>query len=412
MEHHFRKTCRLCNSTNVVLGFSLVPTPPANAFVSSEYLDARQNEYPLDVYFCENCSHVQLLDIVDPVLLFEDYVYVSGTSPVFVNHFREYAKSLIKDYGIQEGDFVIDIGSNDGTFLGIFKEFGLNTLGVDPAKNIADEANSKGIQTEVGFFSSSLASELQKKYGKANLVTANNVFAHADDLIDIVEGVKLILKDNGIFVFEVSYLGDVIQKTLFDTIYHEHLSYHSVISLQRFFDKLGMELISVEQVDTHGGSIRCVTQRSTGKRKINKNVHEIIKKEKENKLDCLDTYTNFINKIDGVKKELNHILDELIGNGKIIAAYGAPAKATTLMYYFGLDKNKIKYIIDDSPLKQGLYSPGKHIPVLPSTILKKEKPDYLLILAWNFADAIIKNNQEFKKSGGKFITPLPTTRIT
>jgi len=235
-----RKNCRLCNSEKLCLCFKLEPTPPANAFVKKEHLDEPQTTFPLDVYFCENCYHVQLLDIVDPKELFENYVYVSGTSSTFVNHFEEYSKFIIKNYLSGDSSFVVDIGSNDGTLLQFFKKNGCHILGVDPAKKIANNATKNGIETLPLFFDDKVSKMIQDKYGSADVITANNVFAHIDNLTGFITNVRNLLTHNGIFSFEVSYLADVIQKTLFDMTYHEHLSYHSVLSLVPFFESNGM----------------------------------------------------------------------------------------------------------------------------------------------------------------------------
>ncbi|SVE13931.1 uncharacterized protein METZ01_LOCUS466785, partial [marine metagenome] len=238
----------------------LTPTPPANAFVKSSCLEVEQPVFPLDIFFCTNCTHVQLLDVIDPKLLFSEYVYVSGTSPLFVEHFRRYASDILTQFTPRVGSLVVDIGSNDGTLLSFFKKAGMSVLGIDPARKIVEEANRNGIETLEGFFNQSLAEKILVSKGPASIITANNVFAHADDLEGIIQGVRSLLAPDGIFIFEVSYLADVLEKTLFDTIYHEHLSYHSVGPLQRFFAHNGMNMFGAYRVDTHGGSIRGVCQ--------------------------------------------------------------------------------------------------------------------------------------------------------
>ena len=406
-----RKSCRLCRSNKLSSIINLQSTPPANQFVKIDSLGTKQAKYPLEVFFCKNCAHVQLLDVVNPEELFRDYVYVSGTSPVFVNHFKDYANDLMNNYEFDKNKLILDIGSNDGTLLSFFKEKGHKVLGVDPAKKIAEKATKGGIETISDFFNLNLAKRIKKEYSTASLITANNVFAHADDLIEIINGIKFLLSENGIFVFEVSYLLDVFDKTLFDTIYHEHLSYHSVKPLKNFFSNNGMELIDVKRINTHGGSIRCVAKLKESILITNNSVTDLIKSEENCQLDKADTFIKFALKIQGIKNDLKKMLCDIKKNGQKIAAFGAPAKATTLMYEFGLDKDTIEFIIDDNPLKQGLYSPGLHIPVYPSSILEEKKVDYLMILAWNFADPIIKKNQKFISDGGKFIVPLPEIKI-
>jgi SAM-dependent methyltransferase len=363
---------------------SLTPTPPANAFVSEAALDKPQDVFPLDLFFCEKCSHLQLLDVVDPSVLFADYVYVSGTSPVFVAHFNDYADSVIKRFQPNTGDFVLDIGSNDGTLLGFFKNAGMTVLGVDPARDIAVQANKNGVETITDFFTPSLAKKILAEKGYAQIITANNVFAHADDLAGIAQGTRELLAPSGVFVFEVSYFLDVYEQTLFDTIYHEHLAYHTV---------------------------RGIVQHAGGPHRVGASVAQRLSEEKSLKLDNSETLQQFAVKIDTIKQELTALLDDFKGQGKSIAGFGAPAKATTLMYHFGLGADVVDFVVDDSPLKQGLYTPGQHIPVVPSSVLYDRMPDYALILAWNFAEPIMNNHEKFQQAGGKFIVPLPNVQV-
>ena len=388
---------------------SLAATPPANAFVADDRVD--QDRFPLDVYFCEDCAHVQLLDVVDPSVLFSDYVYVSGTSPVFVKHFGDYAKAMIERYGLQEADLVVEIGSNDGTFLRFFQDAGLSVLGIDPARDIARQATESGIETRNAFFTPDLADEIRRDRGAAALVAANNVFAHIDDLASVVDGVRRLLRPDGVFAFEVSYLADVYTDTLFDTIYHEHLDYHSVKPLVRFFAANGMELIAAHRVATHGGSLRGIAQLAGGPHAVDASVARRIAEEEALGLDRAETLRGFAEKIDGVRNELKALVESLKGEGKTIAGFGAPAKATTLMHHFGIGRDVIDFIVDDSPLKQGLFTPGLHIPVLGADAIDARKPDYLLILAWNFADPIMQKHAPYARAGGHFIVPLPQVAV-
>ena len=409
-DYKTRFNCRLCNSSNLISVLELESTPPANAFVTEEECIKEQKKYPLKLFFCNNCNHVQLTDVVDPRELFSNYVYVSGTSPVFVNHFKNYAKKIIKDYSPDLNKYVLDIGSNDGTLLKFFKKMGYKVIGVDPAEEISKKANQDGIFTINGFFDLEMAEKIKDNYSNASLITANNVFAHCDDLSGITDAVSKLLTPEGLFVFEVSYLVDVYQKTLFDTIYHEHLSYHSVTPLIKFFESKGMTLIDVLKVNTHGGSIRCVIKNSSNA-EVKKSVETFVNLEKTLEFHDSNTFIKFSNKIEERKKELCDLLKKIKADKKSIAGFGAPAKATTLMYEFGLNNDILDFIVDDSPLKQGLFSPGLNIPVFSSSQIETLKPDYLLILAWNFADSIIKKNQKFIESGGKFIIPLPTLEV-
>lgn len=405
--YHRRSTCRLCGNADLTLVLKLEPTPPANAFVKKVQLNNEQTCLPLDVFFCENCSHLQLLDIVNPKVLFENYVYVSGTSPIFIKHFEEYANDILTRYPQSKDSLIVDIGSNDGTLLRFFKQAGFNVLGIDPAKEIAENATKEGIKTLPIFFNYELSKLIRNEYGNAAIITANNVFAHVDDLGDFVKGIRNLLSQEGIFVFEVSYLADVIDKVLFDMIYHEHLSYHAVRPLIPFFESNGLQLIYAIRTNAHGGSLRGIVQLKGGSYKIADSVKKCVEQEERLRLDNAATYQEFERNITRQKEKLRTLLHKIKSSGKKIAAFGAPAKATTLMYHFGIGPKYIDFIADDNPLKQGLFSPGMHIPVVPSNWIYKKKPDYLIILAWNFADSIMKKHSDFHENGGQFIIPLP-----
>lgn len=411
-DHYVRRgSCRLCDGAALVNVFSLAPTPLANAFVTRTDLGKAQQRYPLDIFFCESCGHVQLLDVIDPVVLYEHYVYVSGTSPVFVKHFKEYADYVTASFLPPRDGLVVDIGSNDGTLLRFFKEGGRRILGVDPAREITDQARASGIPTIVEFFTPALAARIREEHGPASVITSNNVIAHIDDLAAVMQGIRHLLAADGVFVFEVSYLADVVEKTLFDTIYHEHLDYHSVGPLVGFFSRCGLELIEAERVDTHGGSLRGVVQRKGGPRAVGSSVARALAQEKALELDQPATFRDFAAHIETLKTELIGLLKKLKAEGKRIAGFGAPAKTTTLMYHFGLEPGMIDFIVDDSPLKQGHFTPGMHIPVVPTQQLYERRPDYAVILAWNFAEPIMAKHAAFREGGGRFIIPLPKVRV-
>lgn len=410
-SHHRRDDCQLCGSKSLTLILSLAATPPANAFVPESALGETQERFPLDVFHCEECHHTQLTDVVDPALLFENYVYVSGTSPSFVRHFEDYANTVINRFAPPPGSLVIDIGSNDGTLLKFFKDAGHQVLGIDPAKDIAATATAEGIETLPAFFTPDLAREIVENRGAASVIAANNVFAHAEDLLSIAQGVERLLAPDGVFVFEVSYLVDVFEDVLFDTIYHEHMAYHAVGPLAQFFKRAGLELFAASRIPSHGGSLRGFVQRAGGPHTVDGSVDALIALERGLKLDSSATLKDFGARIDRLGQKFNAVLEEIIASGKTVAGYGAPAKATTLMYHFGIEAGALKYIVDDSPLKQGLYSPGLHIPIVASDRLLEDTPDVLVILAWNFADVIMKNNAAFLENGGQFLVPVPEVRL-
>jgi SAM-dependent methyltransferase len=406
-----RSTCRLCGSSKLDKVLSLAPAPLANAFVTQEALGSVQPRFPLDVWLCAACGHTQLLDVVDPKVLYEHYVYVSGTSPAFVRHFERYADYVIGTFAPPADGLIVEIGSNDGTLLKFFRDRGRRVLGVDPAQEISEATRAKGIPTITSFFTPELAEKILSEHGPLSVVVANNVMAHIDDLSSMVKGVARVLAPSGVLVFEVAYLVDLVQNHLFDTIYHEHLDYHAVEPLAAFFAAHGMELIEAVRVDTHGGSLRGVAQRAGGPRKVGASVAAAIAVERQIALRDPGTFRAFSDQIDSFGKELVLLLRKLRKEGKRIAGFGAPAKATTLMYHLGITPDMIDFIVDDSPLKQGRFSPGMHIPVLPATALYERRPDYALLLAWNFARPIMEKHRAFRDAGGRFIVPLPKLEV-
>ncbi|NKC14141.1 MAG: methyltransferase domain-containing protein [Gammaproteobacteria bacterium] len=405
-----RERCRLCDSNQLEPALSLTATPPANAFTTSSEAALAQQRYPLDVHRCGACGHAQLLDVVDPAALFEDYVYVSGTSPAFVAHLEAYAGRAIDTVGLVAGDHVLEIGSNDGTLLGFFKNAGMRVTGVDPARAIAESASASSIPTINGFFTESLARDIAAQHGPAKLVCANNVCAHIDNLAAVVRAVSACLSGDGQFWLEVSYLLDVVDKGLFDTIYHEHLDYHRVEPLVRFFARHDLCVWDVERIASHGGSIRVKVCRA-GARQVTPAVGQCVAAEQAARLHLAEGFASWQARIDALGLALGEKLHELTGAGLRGAGYGAPAKATTLMFQFGLDASSIEYIVDDSPWKQGLYSPGIGLPVVAGDYLKSNPADFLVVLAWNFATPIIRNNAWFTERGGRFVVPLPRLEI-
>lgn len=402
-DWHIRSDCRLCGCAKLTTVLELAPTPPANEFVRPE--DPPQELIPLYLAQCDACGHVQLPVVVDPQRLFANYVYVSGTSPSFVEHFHKYAVECSSM--LRKDDLVVDVGSNDGTLLRHFKNLGMRVFGVDPAKAIADQANASGIPTAPAFFTREFAAVVRSTSGAATLVTANNVFAHADDLTEIALGARDLLdSEHGRFVFEVQYLVRLIEDTLFDMVYHEHLSYHSLTPLVPFFDRLGMTLVDAELVDTHGGSIRC-TVAPHGGMAVTPRLLKLLAVEAEAlQSGCFEDMRRRIRLAD---EEMIYFLTDAKVNDLRIAGYGAPAKLTTLCHEFGIDADDIAYVVDDSPWKQGLLTPGTRIPVCSALRLKVDVPDAIVIFAWNFADQIAA---KLRASGftGKIIAPLPTYR--
>lgn len=410
---YFKKNCRICNSQALDKVVELTPTPPGNNFLKEEQIGVvKEYEFPLELHFCSSCKHIQLGHVVDPSFLFRNgYSYVSSTSKVFVNHLKEYADHLEKLFDPPKDSFIVDIGSNDGTCLTFFKNKGMRVLGVDPASDIASLANKKGIETLDNFFSFKLAEEISIEYGQADFITSHNACAHIDDLGGVIQGVESLLNKNGIFVMEVGYFVDVFSNLWFDTIYHEHVDFHTVAPLETLFNRFGMEIFRVERISPQGGSIRVFTQKKGGPHSRHKSIDDHIAIEQKLGLNSPETLREFEKKINDLKEIFQNIIYKLKREGKSIAAFGAPTKATTLCYHFGIGKEEIDFIVDDNPLKQGLLSPGKHIPVFSSEKIYEEKPNYLIILAWNFAESIMKAQQKYSDQGGLFILPMPKPSI-
>lgn len=408
----FKKlNCRLCDSKALERVIKLTPTPPGNHFVAKHQLDIPQESYPLEVDFCQHCHHLQLSHVVDPEILYQkNYSYVSGTSPVFVKHLSDYADYIVERYAIPKSGLIVDVGSNDGTALTFFKKKGYKVVGVDPAIEIVGRANENGIETVCDFFGERVARECVGRYGKAVLMTSHNACAHIDDLAGVFKGVGHWLADDGVFVVEVGYLGDIVKNAWFDTIYHEHVDFHHVEPLVLFAPSVGMEVIAVQRISPQGGSIRVVFQKTGGPRKVEDSVATLLRNEQQEGLHQAETYRQFGARIDAIGKELAGLVHKLKQDGATIAGFGAPTKATTLLSHFQLGE-ALSFLIDENPLKQDLYSPGHHIPVYSAQALYRRKPDYLLILAWNFADNIMERHRAFRDGGGRFILPMPEPKI-
>jgi len=349
--------------------------------------------------------------VVHPEILYQrNYSYVSGTSPVFVKHLGEYAAYMVERFTFPRNGLVVDVGSNDGTALRFFKQAGYKVLGLDPALKIVQRANEDGIETLCEFFTLDVAKRCEKTYGKAVLINAHNACAHIDDLKGVIEGVKYWLADDGLFVMEVGYLLDIVENAWFDTIYHEHLDFHSVEPLVAFLQRLGFEVIVAERIKPQGGSIRLICQKVGGRRKADGSVDKLIQLERAAGLHLAGTFRRFGEKIDHIGADLSKLIRGLKEQGAAIAGFGAPTKATTLLIHFQLG-HVLDFLVDDNPLKQNLYSPGLHIPVVSAEELYRRKPDFLLILAWNFADSIMERHKAFRAHGGRFILPMPEPKI-
>jgi hypothetical protein len=406
-----RTNCRICGSENLKQFLSLGPTALANSFLRSEKDFENELLLTLNVYFCYDCSLVQLLDVVDPKVMFSNYLYVTGTSNTITAHNRDYAESVSQILNLKQHDLVVEIASNNGQLLDGFRNRGFRTLGIEPAENIAAIANQHGIETLNEFFNSKVADQVLNSHGKAKAVIANNVLAHVDESRDFLTGCEMLIDDDGSVIIEVPYLAEFVDKVEFDTVYHEHLCYFSITSLSRLFTSVGLAITRVEDLPIHGGSIRVYASKIKTFREDAPEVQERIRNEREAGLSSFETFEKFAERTEMLRENLLSLLNRLKEQGNVIAGYGAPAKGNTLLNYCGIDGRLLDFTVDKNPLKVGLYSPGSHIPVLPVSAIAEKRPDLLLILAWNFADEIMLQQRGFAENGGRFIVPIPEPTI-
>ena len=385
---------------------ALQPSPIADAYVPASRLNEPQPRFPMDLYQCGACGHVQLLDVVSADTLFRDYIYHTSDSPGLVEHFRKYVEALATRFAPQPGQLAVDIGSNDGTVLRFWKDRGLRVCGIDPAEQIAREATARGLPTRCAYFGVELARQLRAELGPAAVVTANNVFAHADDLPGILDGVREQLDPAGIFVFEVSYLVDILERKLFDTVYHEHLCYHSIGPLQKFFAAHGMEIFDVERIATKGGSIRVFAHRAGAPHAVAPIVAEMLALERGMGLDAGAPFGPLGRELEQNKAQLHEQLTAIRRAGGKVAGFGASATVTTLLTHFDLAP-LLDYLVDDNPKRHGLFSPHFHLPVRPAQSLHEDPPACVVILAWQYAAPIIAKHRAFARDGRFFLLPMP-----
>lgn len=400
----------MCGSKKLSLFFDLGKMALANSFLKKSDLKKSENIYPLRVFFCHNCNLCQLIEIIDPKILFRDYVYFSSEMPVLPEHFKDYAKQVHKNFISSTDELVVEIGSNDGILLKAFKDLGAKVLGVDPAVNIAKIANERGIETLPEFFSEKLAKKIQKKYGNAKAIIGNNVVAHINNHQDLIKAIKLLLVPDGVFIFEAPYLVDMFENFTFDTIYHEHLSYLAVRPMEKLFEKYNMEIFDVQIFPVQGNSLRVYVCKK-GQYQIQTTVEKLKKKELKLGFDKFESYKKLVSKIEKMKKKVNTLLTGLKKQGKKISAYGAPAKGNTLLNYYGIGSEVLDYATEELPSKINLYTPGTHLEVIDIKEARKNPPDFYLLLAWNYKESALSKEELFRKRGGKFIMPVGDIEI-
>lgn len=397
------RRCRICGSKDLTLVLDLGKTPLANSFLTRP--DEPEEWFPLQLYFCNRCALVQLSYVVDPNTLFRNYAYRSSSSETITSHLHELAQFVHANFLGSSKDLVVEIGSNDGTFLKALKEMGVRILGIEPARNMALIANAQGVETLPTFFDSREAQRIHDSKGAAKVMVANNVFAHVDDLHDFMRGVVTLLDDDGgILSIEVPYLGDLNQNVEYDTIYHEHLSYFTVHPILRLFSEFGMKLLKVVKLEVHGGSVRILAEKTTKQRPR----PSFLAFEEKSGLTKLRTYESLAERVEYQKESLRRILGDARSGGDKIVGYGAPAKGNTLLNFCEIGTETLAYVIDTTPEKIGRFTPGTHIPIYETKKFRREQPPFALMLAWNYEKEITMKEREYT---GQFIVPIPSPKV-
>lgn len=405
--------CRVCESKDLYTFLDLGLLPIPNGFLDKEDLNADEKRFPLVVAYCRLCSLTQLKFIVDPEIMFKNYLYIPSASQTRIENFRGLLEDARKRIKIDSTSLAIDIGSNDGSLLSVFKSEGINVLGVDPAENLVKVATLNGIPTILGYFGVEIAKKIKKLHGQADVSYATNVFAHISDIKEFLKGVEIVLKDKGVFISQFPYIVDLLKENQFDTIYHEHLSYFSIKSLLILTEGTEMEIFDVEHSELDGGSVKVYWKKKKNSTLVSNtaSINKFLREEEKIGLYDDKIYNEFSKRVYDLKISVKSELQALRKRKKKIVGYGAAAKGNIMLNYFGIGTKILDYIVDSTLYKQGKYTPGTHIPIYAETKILETNPDYVLILAWNFKKEIIKKNEAYTKKGGKYIVAIPSLEV-
>lgn len=406
------KKCRFCGHTLKYTMADLGLSPISNEYVSKENLDRGQYYYPLHVMVCDKCFLAQVMEYKAPEQIFTDYKYFSSFSTSWLEHCRKYVDMIVEKLSLNQQSFIYEIACNDGYLLQYFKPYGIPVCGIEPAENVAQEARKKDIDVEVAFWCEDTAAQIAERKGKADLIIGNNVLAHVPEINSFVEGIRVALKPTGTVTMEFPHLLKLIQFKQFDTIYQEHFSYFSLLTVEKIFKQHGMKIYDVEELDTHGGSLRIYASHlENTSYETTKNFDKVIEDEKMFGLDKIITYEEFAESIKSIKMNSTKLLVQLKESGKKVAAFGAAAKGNTFLNYCGIGREYIDYVADSSIQKQGMYLPGTRIPIVNPDKIKEDKPDYIVLLAWNLRDELSKLLEYTREWGCKLITFIPETDV-
>lgn len=404
--------CRFCNTQLKHIFVSLGLAPLSNSFLLKEQLKTKERLYPLDVYVCHECFLVQIPEFESPENIFSYYAYFSSYSDTWLKHIKEYTDNMMKQFKFDSHSFIVEVASNDGCLLKNFISKGIPVLGIEPARNVAQIARDNGVPTETSFFGISCAKGLVSSGKQADLIVGNNVLAHVPDINDFVKGLKILIKPEGIITMEFPHLMRLVEENQFDTIYHEHFSYISFLSAEKIFNKHGLELFDVEELPTHGGSLRIYAKHKSDNSKIVSNrIATLRNRELRAGYGDIDHYDGFKNKVSASRKDILRFFTDVKREGKTIVGYGAPAKGNTLLNYCGIGVDNLPFTVDRNPYKQGRYLPGTHIPIKSPDKIKETRPDYLLILPWNIEEEVMEQMAYIRQWKGRFVTFIPQIKI-